>query len=323
MKLSIIIPFYNVLPYFNELLDSLMSQINDEVEVIFVNDASTDDSVKCLNKYLGVQNVILLENDINRSVSYSRNRAIKLASGEYIWFVDSDDIIPENAINIILNKINSLNRKVDIISTNFCYFEDTTETKNIQEYVFHFDEYPTKDYRYDDKFYIFYDKIKTCSMVFNCIYKRSLLINNSIVFNEKISVGETYLFKVFAFWYAETFDFIYSSIYIYRMNRLDEKSLSKLIPSTETVEESIVEYNVLFDMFYNDYPEGEGRDKMLQLMSGSFLLYVKCIICLEKLYNLQMLYDRNIVDESDYDKFLNYENITWVDLLTDDKYNDF
>ena len=36
-----------------------------------------------------------------------------------------------------------------------------------------------------------------------------------------------------------------------------------------------------------------------------------------------MLYDRNIVDESDYDKFLNYENITWVDLLTDDKYNDF
>ena len=115
MKLSIIIPFYNVLPYFNELLDSLMPQINDEVEVIFVNDASTDDSVKCLNKYLGLQNVILLENDINRSVSYSRNRAIKLASGEYIWFVDSDDIIPENAINIILNKINSLNRKVDIM----------------------------------------------------------------------------------------------------------------------------------------------------------------------------------------------------------------
>ena len=323
MKLSIIIPFYNAMPYFNELLDSLMPQINDGVEVIFVNDASTDDSVNCLDKYLELKNIVLLENDINRSVSYSRNRAIKIASGEYIWFVDSDDIIPENAINIVLNKINSLNSEIDIISTNFYYFEDTTETKNIQENIYPFDDYPTKDYKYDDKFYIFYEKLKICSMICNCLYKRTLLISNNVMFNEKISMGETYLFKVFAFWYAETFDFINSSIYTYRMNRLDEKSLSNSIPPIETFEESIVDYNILFDMFYNDYPEGAGRDKMVKLMSRSFLLYVKCIIGLENLSTLQLLYDRNVVDEGDYDKILNYENITWVDLLTDDKYNDF
>lgn len=107
------------------------------------------------------------------------------------------------------------------------------------------------------------------------------------------------------------------------MNRLDEKSLSNSIPPIETFEESIVDYNILFDMFYNDYPEGAGRDKMVKLMSRSFLLYVKCIIGLENLSTLQLLYDRNVVDEGDYDKILNYENITWVDLLTDDKYNDF
>ena len=111
MKLSIIIPFYNAVPYFNELLDSLMPQINDEVEVIFVNDASTDDSVNCLDKYLELKNIVLLENDINRSVSYSRNRAIKIARGKYIWFVDSDDIIPENAINIIF----AFPRRLDIV----------------------------------------------------------------------------------------------------------------------------------------------------------------------------------------------------------------
>ena len=323
MKLSIIIPFYNAVPYFNELLDSLMPQINDGVEVIFVNDASTDDSVNCLDKYLELKNIVLLENDINRSVSYSRNRAIKIARGKYIWFVDSDDIIPENAINIIQNKIDSLNSEIDIISTNFYYFEDTTETKNIQENIYPFDDYPTKDYKYDDKFYIFYEKLKICSMICNCLYKRTLLISNNVMFNEKISMGETYLFKVFAFWYAETFDFINSSIYTYRMNRLDEKSLSNSIPPIETFEESIVDYNILFDMFYNDYPESAGRDKMVKLMSRSFLLYVKCIIGLENLSTLQLLYDRNVVDEGDYDKILNYENITWVDLLTDDKHSDF
>lgn len=50
MKLSIIIPFYNALPYFNELLDSLMPQITNDVEVIFVNDASTDESSKALTR---------------------------------------------------------------------------------------------------------------------------------------------------------------------------------------------------------------------------------------------------------------------------------
>ena len=103
MKLSIIIPFYNALPYFNELLTSLIPQITNDVEVIFVNDASTDESFKALYEHLRLPNIILLENNINKCVSYSRNKALDIAKGEYVWFVDADDIIPNNAVKRIRN----------------------------------------------------------------------------------------------------------------------------------------------------------------------------------------------------------------------------
>ena len=122
MKLSIIIPFYNALPYFNELLDSLMPQITDDIEVIFVDDASTDESLSAIDKYLSNYNVYLIKNDSNKGVSYSRNEAIKKARGEYIWFVDADDIIPVNTVNIIINHILSLKSKVDIVYANFGVF---------------------------------------------------------------------------------------------------------------------------------------------------------------------------------------------------------
>lgn len=323
MKLSIIIPFFNVEPYFNELLDSLMPQINNKVEVIFVNDASTDESVNAVNKYLDLPNMILIENDVNKCVSYSRNRALEIASGDYIWFVDADDIIPDNAINIVLNKINSLDTEIDIIHADFNYFDDTAETRKIELNHYPYDKYPAVNHEYDDKFFVFYDKLKTCSMLFNCLFKRTLLTENSLFFNEKIRVGETYLLKVFAFWYAQTFDFINDSIYIYRTNRHDRSSLSQTIPDAETFVESIVEYNDLFDMFYNDYPKGEGRNKMLKLMVRSFWLYVKCIIGFEKLSTIQLLYDRNIVKPEDYDKMLNYEKVTWEEVLVGDMYDTF
>lgn len=323
MKLSIIIPFFNVEPYFNELLDSLMPQIKNKVEVIFVNDASTDESVNAVNKYLDLPNMILIENDVNKCVSYSRNRALEIASGDYIWFVDADDIIPDNAINIVLNKINSLDTEIDIIHADFNYFDDTDETRKIKLNHYPHDEYSTVNHKYDDKFFVFYDKFKTCSMLFNCLFKRTLLIENNIFFNEKICAGETYLLKIFAFWYAQTFDFINDAIYIFRTNRRDRSSRSQTIPSIEAFEASIVEYNTLFDMFYNDYPKGVGRDKMLELMVSSFWIYVKGVIWLEKLSTLQLLLDRNIVKPEEYDKMLNYENVTWKEVLAGDKYDTF
>ena len=76
MKLSIIIPFYNALPYFNELLDSLMPQITNDIEVIFVDDASTDESLSAIDKYLSNYNVYLIKNDSSVEASSTKITSI-------------------------------------------------------------------------------------------------------------------------------------------------------------------------------------------------------------------------------------------------------
>ena len=102
MKLSIIIPTYNSATYIKQCLDSIYKNalnIIDSFEVIVVNDGSTDNTSDILNQYQ-FQNLKIYTNS-NHGVSYSRNYGIGKASGKYIMFVDSDDLLIENWFNII------------------------------------------------------------------------------------------------------------------------------------------------------------------------------------------------------------------------------
>ena len=94
MKFSIIVPVYNVEQYLAECLDSLLSQTYEDYEIICINDASTDKSYDILLEYSDNNKCIkVLNNDSNQGQSYSRNRGIKEAVGEYVLFVDSDDML--------------------------------------------------------------------------------------------------------------------------------------------------------------------------------------------------------------------------------------
>ena len=315
MELSIIIPFYNALPYFNELLDSLMPQITDDIEVIFVDDASTDESLSAIDKYLSNYNVYLIKNDSNKGVSYSRNEAIKKARGEYIWFVDADDIIPVNTVNIIINHILSLKSKVDIVYANFGVFYNSKGIEELEHTNFPLKSFEPKEYFFEDKIKTFYKDLSNCSMVFNCLYNKELLMNNNILFNEKIRAAETVIFKINCFWHAESFSFINDSIYYYRRFDDGTKSLSMNMPGLESIKESIVMYAEIFLKFENNYQIGEGRDYMMLYASYDFLVFSVMYYVLSGKSDIQMLLDEKIVDNSVYDKILKYRNQTLENLI--------
>ena len=92
-KLSIIIPIYNVAPYLNECIDSLMSQTFADFEALFVNDGSTDGSLGILESYAEKDSRIRIFSQPNRGVSAARNLALDNARGEWIAFLDGDDTI--------------------------------------------------------------------------------------------------------------------------------------------------------------------------------------------------------------------------------------
>ena len=115
-KLSIIIPMYNVEKYIGNCLDSILNSDLPEgdYEVIIVNDGSTDNSPIIAQKYVSRCPHFIYLTQENQGQSVARNYGVRNASGEYVWFIDSDDKIDKN-INQILNKIDELG-KPDLFS---------------------------------------------------------------------------------------------------------------------------------------------------------------------------------------------------------------
>ncbi len=119
-KVSIIVPVYKVEKYLRRCLDSILSQTFDDFEVICVNDGSPDNSIDILNEYASRDNRFCVVEQENQGLSMARNNGKKLARGEYIYFLDSDDYIHPQLLEVSYY----LAQKYDADLVNFeCYNE--------------------------------------------------------------------------------------------------------------------------------------------------------------------------------------------------------
>lgn len=124
IELSIIIPMYNVEKYLDKCLSGIEKQCDSSIEVICIDDGSPDSCYQICEKYKGrIENFTLLRQK-NAGVSAARNKGLELAAGEWIWFVDPDDWIEDNAIQEIkeLNKekCDVIGFKANIFHNNKC-----------------------------------------------------------------------------------------------------------------------------------------------------------------------------------------------------------
>ena len=135
-KISIIIPVYNVEQYLQECIDSCVNQTLKEIEIICVDDCSTDSSLDILTRYAKEDSrVRVLGHQNNRKQGAARNTGLKYASGEYIWFVDSDDILALNACQLLYDTATELG--VDVLS--FCgnsFVEESGKKKFLSSFFF-------------------------------------------------------------------------------------------------------------------------------------------------------------------------------------------
>ena len=103
MKVSVIIPVYNVEAYVGRTLKTVFDTTasKDDFEVILVNDGTKDGSMKIVQQFSDRPNLTIIEQE-NQGLSAARNRGLEKAKGEYVWFVDSDDYLDENSIGTVL-----------------------------------------------------------------------------------------------------------------------------------------------------------------------------------------------------------------------------
>lgn len=184
IKVSIIVPVYNVEQYLRKCLDSLINQTLKDIEIICINDGSTDNSRVILQEYAMKDNRIKVRSQENAGVSNARNNGLKIAKGEYIGFCDSDDWIEANFYEKLYNSATKYN--ADIAATNIIKVR-----KNKFRKFLSFNSTGI----YED----FKEKLEICdipdySYIMNKIYKTLPLKESKLLFEE----GRTYEDMIFS-----------------------------------------------------------------------------------------------------------------------------
>ena len=188
---SVIIPIYNMEKHLGECLDSVLRQCTDECEVVMVNDGSTDCSVSICNDYIQRYQVkTKLINQENKGALKSRENGIKESTGEYVLFLDADDMFLDNALSTILEAVKG--KKPDMI-----LFNATSDLETLRpRYVMPLEHGHL--YSGDDRYEVF--KLLCCSDVLNnlwtkCIRKDLFQRLTVIEAGQRITNGED-LFQI-------------------------------------------------------------------------------------------------------------------------------
>lgn len=115
-KISVIVPIYNISNYLNRIILCLINQTYKNLEIILIDDGSTDDSGKICDEFKKKDNRIKVIHQKNSGVSVARNRGIEVSTGEYIGFVDSDDYISLEMYEVLYNNLIKTNSDVSVCS---------------------------------------------------------------------------------------------------------------------------------------------------------------------------------------------------------------
>lgn len=200
-KISIIVPCYNVEEYLRQCLDSIVNQTYTNLEIICVNDGSTDNTLSILNEYaLSDKRIVIIDQE-NMGASQARNKALKVATGDYIAFVDGDDWIEEIAIEKAIEKITELNCDLVFWSYNKCYIENifSNHIYGTEEKILFGNSYA--DF-YKTIFGLTYDQLSKPELldsictIWGKLYRKELIGNIQFVDLQTIGTFEDGLFNI-------------------------------------------------------------------------------------------------------------------------------
>ena len=143
IKVSVIIPVYNVQMYIEKCLATVMNQSLKAIEIIIVNDGSTDESMEIVNSFHSSYSNIIIINKENAGLSSARNSGLKIAKGKYIAFIDSDDYIEMAMLEKMYNRAEE--KDLDIVCCNVTKVDSNGKTIGVEKNVIDYDHVYDKD----------------------------------------------------------------------------------------------------------------------------------------------------------------------------------
>lgn len=208
---SIVVPVYNVAPCLAKCLDSIRCQSYSNWELILVDDGSTDGSGNICDEYLRKDDRISVAHIPNGGVSHARNMGINLAQGEWITFVDGDDWVDEDYLEKLYEPIFQ-NPEIEFVQGGCKKYKEGQGASVLQQYPYKLDS---------DALYLL-NHFRGLSI--SKLFKKNILLENCILFDEKVKIEEDYIFTLDYINFVCHYCFIDSTSYYYRYR---ESSASK------------------------------------------------------------------------------------------------
>lgn len=201
--ISVIIPAYNSASRIKFTLESVLAQDWPELEIILVDDASSDDTVKIAKEILthSDKKFLIHKNISNMGVSYSRNMGLKLSHGEYVSFIDSDDIISKDFFSKLYASIKKFHSQFSFCNIVWKFTSDKPdfrESFNLPETL-------------KGEYVIF----KKTIPIFTCLYDKNFLVSNNLLFHDGCTAGEDVEFQIKALCLAENVSYVDEYLYFY------------------------------------------------------------------------------------------------------------
>lgn len=209
-KVSIIIPIYNDEKHLKKCIESVMRQSYENIEIILINDGSMDKSIEICQYYVRENERIILLNQKNQGVSTARNNALAICSGEFITFVDADDYLEEDAIEHYLNV--QAKKDADLVIADFNWVSKDSKVKNHKDGI-------NLILNINDALKILFNDNYFQGFVWNKFFKRQILRDYNIKFNEDIALGEDLLFVSKYIVHCKTIIYNKEAIYNYFINQ--------------------------------------------------------------------------------------------------------
>lgn len=240
-KVSIIIPVYGVEKYLEECLDSVINQTYSNLEIILIDDESPDQCPVICDEYALKDNRIKVIHKKNGGAGSARNAGLKICTGEYICFVDSDDYVYPNYVEKLVSE--AVRQKAEIIVSNFDYLYQNK--KKTEKELMKTNEFSSVEYL--EEFLINWN----CSLIWNKIFKKDIL--KSLFFVEGRRIDDEF-FTYQAVIKAKKIVQIEDCLYVYRMRKSSVMN-SSVSRYEKMLEDQVDYFTERYDKVTEKYPE--------------------------------------------------------------------
>jgi len=250
IDVSVIVPVYNVEKYIGKCIESIKKQTFDNFEVIVIDDESPDKSIEIVKNMAKDDSRFKIISQKNKGLGGARNTGIKNAKGQYLFFLDSDDYIEQDTLELLVNYME--NNDVDIVV--FDYLKVNENEKVISAPKF------GKNILSRDEAYKKILSLKTSPMACNKLYKRELFVKNNIYYPENFlheDVATTYKL----FWHSFNIGYVEESFYFWVIRdgsitqKITYKHINDVVKSLLDQKDFLVNHDV-FQAFELDYIRG-------------------------------------------------------------------